>query len=64
MHNKKMKIPNSVIYVDGDVLGGWYYSHTKLNTLFGGAGFPGAPPAGNCIQKCQDWLRRANDSYG
>ena len=25
---KKMKIPNSVIYLVGDVLGGWYYSHT------------------------------------
>ena len=57
-----MKIPNSVIYVVGDVLGSWYYSHTKLNTLFGGAGFPGAPPAGNCIQKSQEWLRRANDA--
>jgi hypothetical protein len=39
----KMKIPNTVIYVVGDVLGSWYYSHTKLNTLFGGAGFPGRP---------------------
>ena len=57
-----MKIPNSVIYVVGDVLGSWYYSHTKLNTLFGGAGFPGAPPAGNCIQKSQEWLRHANDA--
>lgn len=57
-----MKIPNSVIYAVGDVLGSWYYSHTKLNTLFGGNGFPGDPPAGNCIQKCQEWMRRANDT--
>ena len=57
-----MKIPNSVIYVLGDVLGSWYYSHAKLNTLCGGAGFPGDPPAGNCIQKCQEWMRRANDT--
>jgi tetratricopeptide (TPR) repeat protein len=58
----RMKIPNSVIYVVGDVLGSWYYSHTKLNTLFGGNGFPGEPPLGNCIEKCQQWLRRANES--
>lgn len=57
-----MKIPNSVIYTVGDVLGNWYYNHTKLNTLFGGYGFPGEPPAGNCIRKCQEWMRRANDS--
>jgi nucleoside phosphorylase len=55
-----MNIPNSVIYAVGDVLGSWYYSHTKLNTLFGANGFPGDPPAGNCIQKCQEWMRRAN----
>ena len=59
---KKMNIPNSVIYVVGDVLGGWYYSHSKLNTLFGGNGFPGEPPDGNCVAKCQSWLRRANDA--
>lgn len=57
-----MKIPNSVIYVVGDVLGTWYYSHTKLDTLFGGNGFPGDPPVGNCVRKSQEWLRRANDS--
>lgn len=56
-----MKIPNSVIYTVGDVLGSWYYSHTKLDTLFGGNGFPGDPPDGNCIQKCQEWMKRAND---
>ncbi|MEN6490290.1 MAG: hypothetical protein ABFD66_15660 [Smithella sp.] len=55
-----MKIPNSVIYTVGDVLGNWY-SHTKLNTLFGGNGFPGDPPAGNCIHKCQEWMKRANN---
>lgn len=60
----QMKIPNSVIYTVGDVLGSWYYSHTRLNTLFGGNGFPGDPPAGNCIQKCQEWMKRANDSIG
>jgi len=57
-----MKIPDSVIYIVGDVLGTWYYSHTKLDTLFGGTGFPGQPPSGNCVQKCQEWMRRANST--
>lgn len=55
-----MKIPNSVIYVVGEVLGNWYHSHTKLDTLFGGNDFPGDPPTGNCIWKCQEWFRIAN----
>ncbi len=54
-------IPNPVIYTVGDVIGSWYYSHTKLNTLFGENGAPGDPPEGNCIRKCQAWLKRAND---
>ena len=58
----KMKIPDSVIYIVGDVIGQWYYSHSKLNTLFGGSGFPGEPPEGNCVHKSQEWLRRANKS--
>lgn len=57
-----MNIPNTVIYVVGDVLGSWYYSHTKIDTLFGGSGFPGDPPPGNCVKKAQEWLRRANGS--
>jgi len=59
-----MEIPDSVIYVVGDVLGNWYYSHTKLNTLFGSSGFPGDPPEGNCVTKCQEWMRRANQTPG
>jgi TIR domain len=56
-----MKIPTPVIYAVGDVLGNWYYSHTKINTLFRENGAPGEPPEGNCVTKCQTWLRRAND---
>ncbi len=55
------KIPPSLTYVVGDVLGKWYNSHSKLNTLFGAAGFPGDAPAGNCVHKSQEWLRRANE---
>ena len=59
-----MKIPPSVINIVGDVLGSWYYSHSNLNTLFGGCGFPGDPPEGNCVAKCQGWMRRANQTDG
>ncbi len=56
-----MKIPNPLIYTVADVLGGYYFSHTKLDTLFGENGFPGDPPVGNCVNKCQSWMKRAND---
>ena len=55
------EIPNPVIYAVGDALGSWYYSHSKLNTLFGENGAPGDPPQGNCVEKCQRWLRKASD---
>ena len=62
-------IPNPVIAVVAYVLGNHYYSHTRLNTLFAEAGAPGEPPLGNCIQKCDQWLKICNadptvDAYG
>ncbi len=57
-----MTISVSVSSVVSDVLGNWYRSHTKLDTLFGGVGFPGDPPSGNCVQKCREWFRRANET--
>lgn len=54
------RIPNRVLYVVGDVIGSWYYSHSKLNTLFAESGAPGDPPEGNCVEKCQAWFKRAN----
>jgi len=56
-----MKIPNPLIYTVAEVLGAHYYSHTKLETLFGEHGFPGEPPEGNCVKKCQTWMKRANE---
>ena len=63
------KIPNPVIAVVADVLGSHYYNHTRLNTLFAEAGAPGDPPAGNCVQKCDQWLKVCNadpavDAFG
>lgn len=55
------KIPNPVIAVIGAVLGRHYYHHTTLNTLFMEHGAPGDPPQGSCIDKCIEWLKRAND---
>jgi hypothetical protein len=63
------KIPNPLIAVVADVLGSHYYNHTRLNTLFAEAGAPGDPPAGNCVQKCDQWLKVCNadpavDAFG
>jgi hypothetical protein len=55
------KIPNPVIAVVADVLGSHYYSHTRLNTLFSEAGASGDPPEGNCVNKCDRWLKRCNE---
>lgn len=54
------KIPNPVIAVVADVLGSHYYNHTRLNTLFAEAGAPGDPPPGNCVQKCDQWMKVCN----
>jgi len=51
-----------VIAVVAEVLGGHYYNHSKLNTLFMEAGAPGEPPEGNCVQKCLAWFKRVNES--
>ena len=58
--NERIEIPNSIIGAVADVLGNYYYSHSKLNTLFMESGAPGDPPEGNCVQKCTSWLRRCN----
>jgi hypothetical protein len=36
------------------------YTHAQLDSLFHASGFPGDPPEGNKVHKCQDWMRRAN----
>lgn len=58
--NDRIEIPNSVIGAVADILGSYYYSHTRLNTLFMESGAPGDPPEGNCVNKCVLWLRRCN----
>lgn len=58
---EKTKIPNSVIGSVAEILGDYYYSHTKLNALFMESGAPGDPPPGNCVTKCMTWLKRCNE---
>jgi hypothetical protein len=55
------KIPNSVIGAVSSVLAGYYYNHTKLNSLFLECGAPGDAPDGNCETKCSSWLKRCNE---
>jgi Abortive infection C-terminus len=55
------KIPNSVIGSVSAVIAGYYYSHSKLNSLFMESGAPGDVPEGNCETKCSKWLKRCND---
>jgi hypothetical protein len=51
-------LPAPVCAIVGDVLGGYIRYHQPLNRLFYEAGAEGDVPAGNCIDKCQSWLKR------
>lgn len=53
------KIPSSLIGIAGPVLAE-AYTHSNLNSLFLTHGFPGDPPEGNKVDKCQHWMRLAN----
>jgi hypothetical protein len=58
--SSERQIPNAVIATVADVMATIHFSHTKLNTLLMEAGAPGDPPNGNCVAKCDQWLRRCN----
>ena len=51
-------LPVPVCSVIGDVLGSFIYNHRALETLFYDAGAVGEVPEGNCVTKCQAWLKR------
>lgn len=53
---------NAVASVVGTVLGGYYYHHTTIESLFAEAGAPGEPPDGNCVQNRVQWLKRASNA--
>ena len=50
--------PLPVCVIVGDVLGTLIYHHRTLETLFYEAGAAGEVPEGNCVTKCQSWLKR------
>lgn len=51
-------LPVPVCSIVGDVLGSFVFHHNILNALFYGAGAEGDVPEGNCVVKCQTWLKR------
>jgi hypothetical protein len=54
-----MKIPNSIISVVSEILGG-HLTHGGINSLFSEHGAPGPPPEGNKVLKCSAWIKLVN----
>lgn len=54
-------LPVPVCSIVGNVLGGYTYHHKTLERLFYEAGAVGEVPSGNCVLKCQSWLRRMHE---
>lgn len=51
-------LPTAVCSIAGNVLGSFVYNHKKIESLFHQAGAAREAPPGNCVVKCQDWLKR------
>ena len=49
-------ITRGVARVIGEVLGGHYYSHRRIESLCYESGFSGEPPQGNCSDKLTYWI--------
>ena len=58
---KPKAVPTPICSVVGNVLGSYIYSHKKLERLFYEAGAVGDVPLGNCVEKCQNWLKRMHE---
>lgn len=54
-------LPVPVCSIVGDVLGGYHKYHKSLERLFYEAGAAGDVPEGNCVVKCQSWLKRLHE---
>lgn len=54
-------IPVPICAIVGDVLGSFIFHHKRLETLFYEAGAVGDVPPGNCVTKCQNWLKRMDE---
>ena len=55
-NSRPLSVP--VCSVVGGVLGSFIYNHKALETLFYEAGAAEPVPEGNCVVKCQAWLKR------
>ena len=56
--NQTHPVPVPVCSIVGEILGSTVYNHRKLETIFYEAGARGSVPEGNCVVKCQTWLKR------
>jgi hypothetical protein len=66
---REPRFPDAISAVVGEVIGAFYYSHRRLETLFLEHGASPEIPPGNCAEKCTTWLKRAareqqTDAYG
>ena len=61
MSSAARPLPVPICSIVGNVLGSFIYHHKTLEALFYEAGAVGDVPDGNCVVKCQTWLKRMHN---
>ncbi|WPD22019.1 MAG: abortive infection family protein [Candidatus Electrothrix scaldis] len=56
------EFPRPLASIVGEIIGGYYYHHQAIETLFYESGASGDPPEGNCVNKVTNWLVREGKS--
>lgn len=56
------EFPRPLASVVGEIIGGYYYHHQTIETLFYESGASGDVPEGNCVRKVNSWLVREGKS--
>jgi hypothetical protein len=56
------EIPRPLAVVVGEIIGGYYFHHRTIESLFYDAGASGDVPEGSCITKVTEWLIREGKS--
>jgi hypothetical protein len=56
------EFPRPLATVVGEIIGGYYYHHRTIETLFYEAGASGDVPEGSCVTKVTEWLVREGKS--
>jgi len=56
------EFPRPLANVVGEIIGGYYYHHRTIETLFYEAGASGDVPEGSCVTKVTEWLVREGKS--